>query len=163
MHKHEEPRSKFWIWCASIWKSAIATLGGAAALLALFVLYPWLSLELGDRLNDKDPFGIIMNASDEGYLPLTDVSVMCYIDLETTSGNVFKNGATGYDHIAKSLSYKHKLSLPCGIKVNTGIKKVDLRVLVSYNIWFIPGRRTQDFFLVGVIDSEQNWHWLFKN
>lgn len=92
-------------------KAIYWTIGFVALLLGFFVLYPLLSMELGDRLRPKDPFGIIMNVSDEGYLRLTDISVSCDIDLETNSGLVVSNGTTGYDHFAKLLSYKHKLSL----------------------------------------------------
>lgn len=163
LHEHQKPRSTLWIWFTGIPKAAYGLLGFLALLSGFLVFYPWLSLELGDRLRPKDPFGTILNVSDEGYLSLTDVSILCTFDLDAGNGVIFHSANAGYDHFAKSLSYKHKLSLPCGVEVDTGIKKVTLHLTISYNVWHFPGRRTQEFSLVGDMDSDQNWHWLFNN
>jgi hypothetical protein len=132
---------------------------------SLLVLYPWLSIEPGERLRPKDPFGIILNVSNEGYLPLRDISIACNFDLTDIRENTLKNVSVSFDHFQESLSYKRKLSLPCfrAAKIEVPLKQVSLRVFVSYNIWKLPGRRTQQFSLIGEAGSEQNWHWLFRD
>src|SRR5260370_22585063 len=166
MKKPRKPPSPIWIWCTKIPKGLYAGIGAAALLVGFFVLYPWLSLEQGERLMPIDPFGVVLNSSDEGYLPLRDISVDCNADMITSSGGSLKNNTASFEHFSESLSFKHKLTLPCFrafVVVGVPLKMVDLRVFVSYNIWRIPGRRTQSFTLKGVEDASGEWHWLFND
>ncbi len=162
------PPSRAWLFLKQVPKAfygAICVVAVFVGLLGLLVLYPWLSLEQGERLRPTDPFGIMLNISNEGFLPLRDVSISCGLDFTMTDGLSFKNVSVQYDHFAESLPFKHKLSLPChrAAKVFTEIAEVHLHVIVSYNIWRLPGRRNQDFLLTGVKDIHNDWHWLFVN
>lgn len=164
----QKPRkspSRIWLWCTKIPRGVYAAIGAAALLVGFFVLYPWLSLEQGERLRPTDPFGIVLNISDEGYFPLRDISVDCNADMITSSGGTLKNITGGFEHFSESLSFKHKLSLPCfrAFKVDVPLRMVDLRIYVSYNIWLIPGRRIQSFTLKGAADASGEWHWLFND
>jgi len=139
-------------------------IGVVAALVGLLVLYPWLSLEQGERLRPTDPFGIMLNVSNEGFLPLRDIGIDCGLNISMSGGGSIKNIAPSFPHFADSLSFKHKLSLPCfrAAMIFSDIAEVHLRVIISYNIWQLPGRRNQEFFLTGVKDFNNDWHWLFE-
>jgi hypothetical protein len=86
--QNTRPTSRFWSVVQKLPKGFYAILGFLSLLGSLVIFYPWLSLEFGDRIRPTDPFGIILNISDEGILPLTDISVDCKIDLTTQAGGV---------------------------------------------------------------------------
>ena len=135
------------------------------ALVGLLALWPWLSIEQAQRLRPKDPFGIILNVSNEGYLPLTNISVSCNFNLKTSGGAVIQNATVDFEHVSETLAYKHKLSLPCtrAANIEVPLKEVDLKVKISYKIWVFPARRIQEFSFVGTPDSRGAWYWLFKD
>jgi hypothetical protein len=145
-------------------KGVYAAICGLAVLVGLLVLYPWLSLEQGERLRPMDPFGIVLNVSNDGYIPMTDVSVVCAFDMVDEMGNTFTDVSGRFGHVAKSLPFRHRLSLPCFKAVSLeGVRprQVKLKAIVSYDIWHFPFRRTQEFILKGEPDSRGEWHWLF--
>jgi len=147
--------------------SAILTLIGLVVGLGVgFVaLYPWLSVETGERLRPHDPFGIILNASNEGYLPLRNVEVSCSFSGSDANHNTYSDNKAIFHHVADSLSYKNKLSLPCFRAFVLGVPLTSAKseVVLTYNVWVFPGRRSQSFSLDGQPDTDGNWHWLFKN
>jgi hypothetical protein len=135
--------------------------GVLATAAGVLAFYPWLSLDRGESLRPYDPFGTILNLTNEGLLPLRDIGVNCKTDL-IGEGFTFNNVNSGQEHFSESLTFKHKLSLPCGIQVDPPITRVTLEVSVSYKIWYIPGRRRQSFSMTGAKDSEGRWHWLYN-
>jgi hypothetical protein len=168
---------------APLWKRFPKIIWGlvaaAGVLVSPVVLYPWLSANQDFFIQAPNPFGVqnpydaSFSVSDEGYLPLEDLSVSCKAHITLVPSDLHSmpllplDTAKVHEHFASRLIYKHRVSLPCmgNIVANGHVLTPDstLTLAVSYRVWLIPIRRTQTFQFRTLVDSGGHVYWLYQD
>jgi len=80
----------------------------AASIVALFTLYPWLSIYPRDSLDIQNPYSTPFDVTNDRHIPITSVTAKCIFD--------FGKGhhiAMGYDNFVAPLGRKHTVGAPC--------------------------------------------------
>jgi hypothetical protein len=145
-----------------------------SVLITVLEAYPWLSIQRDDSLDPSNPYATTFIVTNDGYLPITDLDVIC--DPEV----VYNQRGMGYFSVSENdmhfppfssyLAHSEKTTLPCFDVLNmdtgmaSGIRKANLTVTVTYA--FIhpnikPLRRSQRFSFHGVKGKDGSWHWIY--
>ncbi len=131
---------------------------------SLMKFYPWLSLQKGERLSSNEPFGLVLNVTNDGYVPIRNVSVTCRASIDTKNIKIGSESLT-IKGLVKSLNPGRSVSLPCDQILKSDLpyssSTVEMHIEVSYDLWRIPLRRKQSFAVRGSRDYKGEWQWLF--
>jgi hypothetical protein len=148
-----------------LWKLAVAL----CVPIAYVVLWPQLSINQDFSFDSQNAYNTSFSVTDEGLLPLTGVGVTCNGDFVMRDAKTDFSGtfgtSTDYPDVAKTLTYKHRVSLPCnhnvianGHSINPGAK---LEMKVHYRILGLPVGRPQSFQFKAIAGADGQLHWVY--
>jgi hypothetical protein len=133
--------------------------------------YPWLSVEEGARLDDKNPYATLFSVANEGYFPVTDLNADCHMSPSADNhGNTFAVDFAP-ESFAGFLSHSQKATLPCFRTIaleGSGALSVtgDLTVTVTYSLYPFSLRilrRHQQFHFRAVSGRDGRKYWTYIN
>lgn len=117
------------------------------AMVGLFALYPWLSINEDYSFDTMFPYNTSFSITDEGFWPLADLSVVCSAeftmlpwttDPSDKSSMDLQTQNSEYKDFPKMLVFKHRITLPCnhnvianGHRIAPGAK---LRIKTTYRL-----------------------------
>ena len=127
---------------------------------------PKLSVDASGSLRPADPMGTVFNLSNDGLLPVHDLTVTCGIKkIQTQSGGGMENiGFQLPGSEAKILSPGHKMTLPCAhaVAVTTnGAVKAEIIIFVDYRPDWLWWHKNAGFPLE--VEETQNGQWIWKS
>jgi hypothetical protein len=143
-------------------------------LVTLLEGYPWISIHENTSLDPSNPYAQMFSISNEGYVPLTSISVGCYPDFTASNGVVSQDNEFNADNVADYLGHGDQVTVPCFripqfFRVTSGASFPNgstLRVQVRYAFYHLnlPRlRRTQSFRFRSVTANDGSQHWEFLN
>jgi hypothetical protein len=140
-------------------------------LIAYVALWPQLSINQDFSFDSQNVFNTSFSVTNEGFLPLTDLSVTCtgtfvmHTQDNQFSGNFGSN--TDFPGFSKKLSFKHRLSLPCNHNVVANRHPIDpgatLGIKIHYRILGLPISRPQSFSFLAIAGADMQLHWVYTN
>jgi hypothetical protein len=146
-----------------------------AVLAGLYVLYPSLSINEDYSFDSIFPYNTSFSITNEGYWPMADVSITCSADFTMrpwTTDPSDKSGMTlhtkddEYKDFAKTLPYKHRLTLPCNHNVVANGHRIDpdakLHIVVAYRFAGTNIKRHQAFDFRTVMGWDGQSYWEYK-
>lgn len=144
-----------------------AGVAGAAAIVGLLVLYPWLSIERDFSSDPSNPFTENFYVVNEGYVTAKNIRIACVRNYDIGT-EMFRdiNEEDRDKVIIENLAYKRKASIPCTPRemIRTDpilITNATMNVVVIYQIGWIPFKRAQSFPFHLTTDSSGKYHWLY--
>jgi hypothetical protein len=102
------------------WKLPLQGLGILSIIAGLLTLIPRIQLEVTGSLDSSAPMRTVFSISNDGLLPIHDITATCYVDsLTNTFGMGMDNiGVRFPESKAAMLSPSQKMALPCNRVVN---------------------------------------------
>ena len=151
----------FWAWLV-----VIALTTG----ITLLEGFPWLSVEEGARLDDRNPYSTLFSLTNEGYFPVTNLSVVCELTFVDNRYSDFHERSIR-DGFAEKLNHSDKATIPCfdsvAIDQNTSFRSVgDLTATVAFSVYpFYSNRfrRHRTFRFRAVPGPDGRMHWTYSN
>ena len=142
----------------------VTALGTALGLVtAILTLFPWLSVEPAGLLDPANPYTVPFVLSNDGFIPLVNVKVTCWISGAGPSGQIRNNKLSPHETISY-LSYRAKVSLGCFNMLS--LKEITLDwatfvIKIDYRPYILPLYRGQEFKFVTAKTSDGSFHWLY--
>jgi hypothetical protein len=149
-----------------------------ATVITLLEGYPWINLQNGDTLNPANPYRTMFEAVNEGYAPLTDIQLLCTIDLTTDKDQILRDNAVS--HVVGTAWHGRRFTIPCTRAVGAGnepaisgktaywvsgnIISAKMTVKFTYAVCGINIkhlRRSQSFHMVAEKSVDGSFHWSF--
>lgn len=152
----------------AIWKKipkAIWWLVGAVALFVTLVeAYPWLSIQEGVTLNPSNPYSELLEVSNQGYVPLSDLSATCRVGFHLGRISV-SNARLHFPKFARYLGHGGSVTVPCFSTLNipTTSEGATLDLRISYGFYPLPAslfHRQQAFHFKSVMGKGGTEHWI---
>lgn len=150
-----------WVWVALVVLATVIT---------LLEGYPWLSVEEGARLDERNPYSTLFSVTNEGYIPATDFDSDCSLSFTDNERSNFNTTVVNH-HFAQRLNHAGKATLPCFRSVLLGqyasfTRVGDLTETVTYSLYpfsFKFLRKRQVFRFSAVSGQDGKMHWIFVN
>jgi hypothetical protein len=153
-----------------LWKSISKKVYAALTLLGLFVtffvLWPWLSLDKSGSLDPSNALKTLFFATNEGFLPLTDLTVTCLVTARANSRGITINAPPVTQHPSHFLTYKKKTNLFCERAIFTGPvdwDSISMHISINYGVLYLPIHVPQTFSVEGEKSADGTWQWLFRD
>ena len=158
-----------------IWRKwarwAYTALAGVGLLIAYAALWPQLSINQDFSFDSQNAFNTSFSVINEGFLPLTNLSVTCTggFTMHTEDGKFSGSfgSTTDYPNFSKRLTFKHRMSLPCNHNVVANGHPLDpgatLGVIIRYRIFGLPIPRPQTFNFLAVAGADRRLHWQYED
>jgi hypothetical protein len=122
----------------SIWRKTprwpLAAFSTMLAVVGLYAFYPTLSINEDYSFDTMFPYNTSFSITNEGFWPIADLSVTCSADFvmrpwttdpsDQTSMNLHTESSE-YKDVAKMLTFKHRLTLPCNHNVVANGHRID--------------------------------------
>lgn len=164
----------------SLWSGIPRLVWGAVLAVATLVsIYPWLSVQRDDSLDQSSPYATMFVISNSGYIHATDVNAECVISFEGSTQNVknmhVSNERFGFEKFAERLSHNKPVTLPCfkstemmasgmyGLGLEKpALRKASLEIKVDFAFPYIRWkwmRQYKAFNFEGVLGADNIWHW----
>lgn len=155
---------------------AWALVAGLAAMVSLLQFCPWLAVGQGAQVDERNPYSTLFFISNEGYLPVVDLTAVCTSSFATDTGTHFDNNQFHFGRFADYLAHSQKASLPCvhmlglGPKVGTISPLTSigtLTVTVTYSLypfssrWFKFLRKHQAFRFKPIEGPNHTYYWTY--
>jgi hypothetical protein len=166
----------------SFWSGIPRLAGGTVlAIATLVAIYPWLSVQRDDSLDQSSPYATMFVISNSGYIHATDVNAECVISFEGSTQNVrnmhVSNEKFGFAKFAERLTHNKPVTLPCfksmgmmsrglygvGLEKPT-FRKVSLGIKIDFAFPYINWKWTRQhktFNFEGIIGDDNTWHWKY--
>jgi len=157
------------------WKRIPGSIWGALVLLTLLITllegYPWLSVEIGERIEPNEPYTTLFQVVNEGYAPISHLDAECSFSIEASTEKLkdiqMSNIVQQAHDFAQFLTHARRATIPCNLLVLPGpkqIKAATFEITISYSFYpftiqFL--RRHQHFRFRGIPDSKGNIKWTF--
>jgi hypothetical protein len=147
-----------------------ALVAGLATVLSLLTGYPWLAIDEGGRLDERNPYSALFSVRNDGYLPVADLDADCQVSSARVGGLGFNNIHSSQEHFATFLSHSRKATLPCFrafyLRGDAPPFSVagDLTNRVTYALWpfsFHVLRRHQDFHFKATSSPDGQMYWTY--
>jgi hypothetical protein len=145
------------------WGYAVAAL--FSIIITLAEGYPWLSVQRGGMLDAGNPYSEMFEVSNGGYVPLTNLDVVCIPSFETPRAEI-KDNNFEFNNAATYLSHGQTVTMPCFNSINMHHIRdgAELAIFVTYafyhlNLGFL--RRSQVFHFRSLIGRDGTYHWAF--
>jgi hypothetical protein len=161
------PRRALWVF-GKTW----LLLSLIAVLVGLYQAWPSLSVEEGARVDERNPYSTLFSVANEGYLPVTDLDVICHANFSVGRGTAQDNDFA-WNQFAKILRHSEKSTIPCFKIVGFGPNGSppfstvgDLTATVSYSPWPLKirwMRRTQEFHFKAFQGPDGHFVWTYVN
>jgi len=161
-HKPVLKRVTGWVW------GLVVAFSG---LIAYASLWPQLSINPDFSFDSQNAFNTSFSVTNEGLLPLTDLSVTCtgnfvmHADGNQFSGNL--GTSTDYPNFSKRLTFKRRLSLPCNHNVVANGHPIDpgatLGIKIRYRILGLPISKPQIFNFLALAGADKQLHWAYTD
>jgi hypothetical protein len=139
-----------------------------ATVITLAEGYPWLSIQRGEMIDPLNPYSEAFDVSNGGYIPITNIGVICGLNFTDSRGNKFNNFLVKFPQFADYLEHNGTATVPCFRSVaanNWPLESgAELTVTISYafyhaNLPFL--RRSQTFRFKSIVDKSGLHHWLY--
>ncbi|HWA96778.1 MAG TPA: hypothetical protein VG844_19445 [Terracidiphilus sp.] len=167
--KEKEPRWK------AVATRSLAALSVLGLVLALLPLYPTLSINEDYSFDKVFPYNTSFSVTNEGFWPIADISVTCGADFTmrpwtndpaNKSSMKLHTQDSEYKDVAKLLTYKHRLTLPCNHNAVANGHQIDpgasLHILVKYRLAGTDFKQSKDFELKTVAGWGGQSFWQYK-
>jgi hypothetical protein len=140
-----------------------------SVVIAYSAVWPTLVVTPDFSFDSQNAFNTSFSVSNEGLLPLTDLSITCTGNFVMhTEGNQFSGNfgtSTDYPEFSKWLPFKHRLSLPCNHNVVANGHPIDpgakLGIKIRYKIFGLPIGRPQTFNFLALVGADNQPHWAY--
>ena len=160
-----------------VWKLvtrwSAATIAFLAAVSGLYAAYPWLSVQKDELLDPSNQFSEMFVVKNDGYIPTTDMEVLCVPFFETSKHVAFDGIAQRWPTFNISyLGHDGFATLPCfqipEVLSNFGTPKGTSRLIIEiryayYHLNTRRLRRSQSFEFVSTPNANGVQHWMFKS
>lgn len=162
-----------------IWKKITRWIVSVLSLLSitvgLFFLYPSLSINEDYSFDHVFPYNTSFSITNEGFWPIADVSVICSADFtmrpwtndpSDKSSMALHTQDSEYKDVAKLLTYKHRLTLPCNHNVVANGHRIDpdarLHIVIAYRLAGTKIERRKSFELRTVMGWNGQSYWQYQ-
>lgn len=154
---------------STVWKKIPKWLWGGlvslSVIIALVQGYPWISLQEGALLNPSNLYSELFTITNQGYIPLTELSAACVVNYDDPHTH-FSNSGARFGNFARYLGHGSTVTIPCFMTI--GARSVPsgarLDVIVGYafshlNLDIL--RRDQSFHFQVITGTDGSQHWIF--
>jgi len=147
------------------WKVPLEIFLGFCAVVSLLAagvtFLPKLSVDTSGSLRSRDPMGTVFYISNDGLLPLYDITVDCGIyDVQAPRITFHGNFAVRFpDSHADVLHPGHKMTTPCAHAVNVQATSARIAIIVDYRPPWVWWHRREQFPLEAERSEDGTWIW----
>ena len=139
-----------------LWKAFTCFAVILGVVVALYALYPKLSVEPDSYLDPKNPLKTLFRITNEGFLPLYNVKILSAIHEVKSKGEQRMSGSSDYKsrffnpiHVADKISYGESDTAFCalgGLKIPFSVDYTDMAIIVEFSPPLFPFWRMERTF-----------------
>jgi hypothetical protein len=148
----------------------VSGLGVVAVCVTLLQAYPWLAIEEGQRLDQRNELSQMFMVVNDGYIPLVKLDALCDSHFKATNsigGSVNFASPVTFQGFAENLGHDGHVTLPCFRLFQMGSnyqmsQGTTLNVVITYAFWglnFPHLRRSQVFRFRAVRGRDGTSQW----
>lgn len=148
-------------------------------IIGLMQSYPWLSIQKDESLDPTNPFQTKFSVSNDGYIPIFELSAVCVVGFETDHGIKVSNSTVHTNYFAWHLGHSDRATIPLdlvyrvpaagigAIGIANGEKIVSANMVIRISYSFFPFavknfRQSQSFSLrTAPFPQDGLPHWEF--
>jgi|SRR6185312_10480314 len=148
-----------------------ASLVGFSLLIAVLQSYPWLTVHEGTALDPQNPYTILWDVENDGYIPITNLTADCIPGaLRVPSAHAGMGGMTLSFGFADYLGHSGSATVPCfrifdnhGANVTPG-QTFTVRIEYAFLYLNLPKlRRSQTFVFESMRLRNGPYRWIRKS
>jgi hypothetical protein len=152
----------------SLWRRILrwkwASIVVLATVVTLFQGYPWLSVQRGGMLNPRNPYSEMFEVSNGGYIPLTDVRVLCIFNAQSSSIHI--SDSRFESDVAAYLEHGRTATVPCFyvFDISEIPGRAHFQMTITYAFYHLNLRmlrRSQVFQFESIPSEDGTQHWQF--